>query len=1389
MAPGSIYVEISDNVRVYMHCGNGHFDSALDIPLASIEDIETTLTLIDQAQSKEYVDVVLRLKPLTHCFVNSTQASLSVVRLTVKNQEEADGVREGIAEVLPDMTETRNAQNQVPATSPAKTDTQGSSQSRKSYGDENLILDGSYNSVVADNSFVALEAAMSVSVVAVLQEKEPLAPSVQESRTVAQEVEEHSSENMGDSRALDLEDPAPEGETSLSTTAIEVDVIKDVETVEVLSSKVLGMVVVPKVKRRPSVKADRPATEGAIEKPANGHGYQSHPFGSDDVEPEFVKDVNTPRPPKQAIKPKNDLTPIVRTPKKQSPKPKVPAKDSRDHPSSPQAAESLVLEKIMALPADKHALKSKTPADNNVHTAVAQEEVPTALMDAWGPLPRKQVLESEASTKASRIPRSGHHEEEMPVEPEKIVIPPAKKQALKSKTPIGVAKRKDDKSAELTHRLNKPTKASRLQPELQAASSVVEEEPMKTKLVALSKNHIKTAAGEGNRTKRPLDNDGDDEDIYDFKPSPPKVRKNVKTLAKDKKAAATTSVKGYGKKTKANNQVLSDEVEEAATTTKPSKTKKEPTKKKRSKQPVVPQTVAAAAPKRQTAPRSTKGKKSMKDLSDSEIENDEMLTAEEPKKTKPSSAVTNSVKSAFRPVAGNEASEAKVLINPAPIQYTKQSTIIVPDLEGEILGVQTSDTVHAHPEAKLEATSKPKVATRAIIGQAKANQDTTLVDTLDTQRWPSVDRSGSSSAPLIDDENPFGDPTTIASIERSDVLDMALTSTAEAQQPIQNTIEAKFGRKMAEIFDFASANAHKNAQQMAQNSKPPKDAEFMSGHRPAAVLEPIQHVDEFDNSKSAPSSKDDNKAIMEDDGFFVLSSSPNLTKDMAIAALHMKKEHSSADDPIVLSDPEEDDEDDDDEEESVAQVPVLKVIEERPILTPSAGRPAKRQPIAKEAGLSSPPRQAVPSPERVTVKAKAQAPKRAVPLPRSSPYVAATSEAGSSIDQSALLDDHQARKAPLISFGPHGPRNQGLSSGVKAARVSNEEKPNTLSVVLDDLSKRTAEKRPSPTQQASNVVADSLTRKPSVPSFEDSLARYDTLAMDIQPDEGDGLTFFDAGQSVSSSRSHSRVDVNGSPKARRAPLTKLGGPKFPKFGFQVGLKRDLESASNSVNPPRHTAPAEKASSRATFEDDTTLFGSGLFISSNRKARPAAPDDDLDFESRYTPHHAAKNGDYVGVADLKVIDVAPEITDPFSQKVTRQDSHFAQRLRLSQSSKAEREDKVHEPTAKAQAHFEPPEKPAPIHNLLTSVVDADADATLVDIESRRSQHRGRRHYHASSSDSSDSEAEAYGQRYETPQPDPRQIWRGALKSHQKDVSDVLHYVVEVCKLPLLRNAGC
>lgn len=1375
-----------------MHFGNDHFDSAVDVPLTSIEGIETTLTLIDQSQSKEYVDVVLRIKPSTHCFINSTQASLSMVRLTVDSQKMADGVRDGIVRSLATITEVNNAKSQISATSPARVNMQESSQSKKSYGDEDLVLNGSYEQTVVNDSFVAAAATMIVSGVAIVGE-DPFMASVHESRSIVEEVEQLL---PGHVTASDVtgnydEESAPEEQTSLSRTAVELDVFQDVNTGEVLSSKVLGMVVVPKVRRRPKIKATRPVTEVTIERSANGH--QGNPSSSEAVGSEVVENVVPSRLQKQAVKPKAsandnvDLTSSTPPPKKQILKPRAPIKDSRGQLSDPQAAESVVVEKVTA-PANLQSLKSKAAADNKVHASVAQEEQPTAVVDSGAPLPEKKDLKSKALKKASQAQQSSHHEEK-PLEFEKVVVPPAKKQALKSKTRTGVAKKKDEAPVELKQVTNKPPKTLGLEPELQASSSIEEEGPQKLKLVAPSKRNIKTVAKvstQGNVTNQPVVNDMDDEDIYDFIPSPPKAARNVKAVVQGKKAAATTtSFKGHSKKSKANDQPLMDEVEEVVTTTKSSKVKKEPANKKPLKQPLVPPLAAAAAPKRKTAPRSTKGKKSMKDLSDSEIENDDLLVVAEPKEKRSSTSVANKRKAAAVPESEHEASESNVVTKLVPIQKAKQNTTTARDLRQEAVEVQPADTIHAHSEATQEVISKPKVAKAAIIGQLMVNRDVNFADTQDTRQWSPVDHPGWSPASQIDDENPFDDPVNIASIEQSDGLDMPLSSTAEAQTPIGTPIEAKFGRKMAEIFGFTSANAQRNVQQMEQVSEPPKDAELIRSPHTAAILELTQHADEFDKSKSAPPSKDGHEAIMEDDGFFVLSSPPNVKEDVATAALHINKEHSSADDPIVLSDPEEDDEDDEDDEKSLAQVAVRKAVEKRTVLTSVVERPAKRQRIAKEAALSSPPQpQVVSSSERATRKVKAQAPRLAVRLPGSSPYVAAASEAASSIDQSALLDDHQARKAPLISFGPLGPRNQGLTSTVKAARVSNEQKPNTLSAILDDISKKSVEKRPSPAQQALNAAIESNTRTPRVPSFEDSLARHDTIAMGIQPDEDDGLTFFDAGQSIASSRSHSRVDVNGSPKARRAPLAQLGGHRRES---QTDLKSKIGSTTRP-QPQRYIAPAEKASSRATFEDDTTLFGSGLFISSNRKARPAAPDDDLDFESRYTPHHAAKNGDYVGVADLKVVDAAPEMADPFSKKAKRQDSEFAQRLRLSQTLNMERDGKPKErPTAKAQARFQPPAKPVPIQSHLSSI--ADDDATLVDIENRRPQHRRWRYYHASSSDSSDSEAESYEERYESPPPDPQQIWKEALKPHQKDVSDVLHHVVDVSRLPVLGNTCC
>ena len=126
------------------------------MPFASIGGVTTALTAADLAQQFHPVDVVLTMAPTALCFVDSLQSSLSTLRLTVQDQEIADGIVDGISRMIANY-EKDEVEQQVAASSPAGTNSQGSSQGKVSCTEEDLVLDGSY--IVVNDSFVEVVAA------------------------------------------------------------------------------------------------------------------------------------------------------------------------------------------------------------------------------------------------------------------------------------------------------------------------------------------------------------------------------------------------------------------------------------------------------------------------------------------------------------------------------------------------------------------------------------------------------------------------------------------------------------------------------------------------------------------------------------------------------------------------------------------------------------------------------------------------------------------------------------------------------------------------------------------------------------------------------------------------------------------------------------------------------------------------------------------------------------------------------------------------------------------------------------------------------------------------------------------------------------------------------
>ncbi len=372
-----------------------------------------------------------------------------------------------------------------------------------------------------------------------------------------------------------------------------------------------------------------------------------------------------------------------------------------------------------------------------------------------------------------------------------------------------------------------------------------------------------------------------------------------------------------------------------------------------------------------------------------------------------------------------------------------------------------------------------------------------------------------------------------------------------------------------------------------------------------------------------------------------------------------------------------------------------------------------------------------------------------------------------------LVDDHVARKTPLVAFGPQGPRNQCVpsSSHTEEEVRRNSTSPGTSYQERNSVVAARSARGPEP--EAQKFATASTRKRPRIPSFHDSLSHFD-LSNDgdifITDDSLDAA--MNGEQSLPSFLS--RVDENGSPHAKQ-PVTAHSAIE-PKAGRDkvapVSIPRQtIATFAATVVPSKSDEPS--------IMDGTTLAGSGLsFISSNYKARPSAPQDELDFGKRYTPHHSTEAGNYVGVTTNTTVATTSILHDPFKPS-TRHDSDFSLRLR-----------KAAKPSTAGQAvsAIEEPKigliPKQTIGELALKgyivVPVIDLEKTSVNAENMPPARSVSIRNELSSSDSSESDNEKglddeHGSGHN---PAPKKIWKAALKPHQEDLSDMLHYFVDV-----------
>jgi hypothetical protein len=290
-----------------------------------------------------------------------------------------------------------------------------------------------------------------------------------------------------------------------------------------------------------------------------------------------------------------------------------------------------------------------------------------------------------------------------------------------------------------------------------------------------------------------------------------------------------------------------------------------------------------------------------------------------------------------------------------------------------------------------------------------------------------------------------------------------------------------------------------------------------------------------------------------------------------------------------------------------------------------------------------------------------------------------------------LVDDHLARKTPVISFGNKGARNQGQSSTLRAPAkvevdVHTEPSPedNTRIQHNPKRKRKTVDeaenicppkKRLSISPENVSSIHENIGHNSHAANELDATPQNnasnlieisdDDCDMDIQDDGSamddavvQGLTSSPPsapqtkpqfGRKVARHRASrpssqgSRVDANGSPMA----------PSSPQIDRIRKIERKLLE--------EQTAMSERADKDATnlpMQRSPAIFGPRLRLESLPKAKPSSPHDEV---PRYVPHKTARNGSYEGVSTKEAVIPEEKLADPFIEKPERRSSGFTDRL--------------------------------------------------------------------------------------------------------------------------------
>jgi len=424
-----------------------------------------------------------------------------------------------------------------------------------------------------------------------------------------------------------------------------------------------------------------------------------------------------------------------------------------------------------------------------------------------------------------------------------------------------------------------------------------------------------------------------------------------------------------------------------------------------------------------------------------------------------------------------------------------------------------------------------------------------------------------------------------------------------------------------------------------------------------------------------------------------------------------------------------------------------------------------------------------------TTAKKQQHAKPSSPQRRRSPRLAAAQNASTQLvnnkSEQVLVDEHQARKQPIISFGAKGARNQGPSSTLKGSvqRTQATEKADIPALVKPLDHKRKRENAEIKETDAPVDASPPRKRQSISPRIDDDFVTYPSsppAAPEVEKAMASHPPLYHE-QSKQGSQS-SRVDENGS------PMAPTSAPQIDHIGKVQRKLFDGPSPAMPVEMP----PQENG--KAVGQKPPMIFGPKLILGNIPKARPSSPEEVV---PRYIPHKS-RNGLYEDVGTKEVVAPEKDLADPFVEKLGRKSSGFTDRL-LAGSAKATNKRsttlRAQVPTIEHQVaeNVKLPPHPANLPLQTASKVDGnrlcskkatrpsieDSEKTLVDFENQQP---------SDDTPSSDSSSESRPNHRSSSAPTQidesalQEEWNVALRPHYKTAYDAIHRIADVSPFP-------